>query len=72
MIIYKCDICNKETTNLKTIVLFKKSLDYCRECEEQTEEIQERIKEIIKSRYLEFESKVKVDEENLLRRYKRV
>lgn len=70
MIIYKCDICNKQTTNLKSTVLFKKGFDYCPDCEKKADELRERIKEIINSRYLEYESKVKIDEENLLRRYK--
>ena len=32
MIIKKCDVCNKEVNNLNTIILYKKSIDYCNEC----------------------------------------
>lgn len=67
MIIYRCDLCGKETTNLKSTVLFKKGFDYCPECEEQANQLREKIKEIMNLRYMEYEKNVKKDEQNLLK-----
>ena len=34
-IIGKCDLCNRNTTNLNSIILYKKHFDYCQECEKK-------------------------------------
>lgn len=31
----KCDICNKKTVNLETIILYNKSITYCDKCEKK-------------------------------------
>lgn len=31
----KCEICNKETINLDTVVFYDKPITYCDECEEK-------------------------------------
>lgn len=31
----KCDICNKETINLDTVVFYDKTITYCDKCEEK-------------------------------------
>lgn len=37
MIIQKCDLCNKEVEKVNTMVLYNKSFDYCKDCEEKAE-----------------------------------
>lgn len=59
MIMQKCDICNKTTTNLKSIVLHKKTFDYCPNCQTKAEQIKENFKQLIKQEYILYESRLK-------------
>ncbi len=34
MIIFKCDICGMQTDKLDSIILYKKKIDYCKNCKE--------------------------------------
>ena len=57
-IVQKCDICNKDSNNLQTIILHKKTFDYCPLCENKAKEIKEQFKREIKQEYLLFESRL--------------
>lgn len=64
MIIFRCDICKKNTVNLKSIVLHKKSIDYCPECERKAENIKSRFEKIIKQENVQYESRLRNAEQN--------
>lgn len=59
MIIQQCDLCNKKTTAIKSIVLHKKTIDYCTDCEKKANKIVEDFKQIIKQEYILFECRLK-------------
>lgn len=44
MIINRCDICKKDVAHLDSIVLYKKSFDYCINCKMEAEKIQKEFK----------------------------
>ncbi len=67
MIIQKCDICNREVTILDTIVLYSKSIDYCRECREKAEKIEQEYKREIECQIIILESKLKTKETNIIK-----
>lgn len=67
MIIQKCDICNREVTILDTIVLYSKSLDYCRECKEKAEKIKQAYKREIECQIIIMESRLKAKESNIIK-----
>lgn len=67
MIIQKCDICNREVTILDTIVLYSKSLDYCRECKEKAEKIKQAYKREIECLIIIMESRLKAKESNIIK-----
>ena len=67
MIIQKCDICNREVTILDTIVLYSKSIDYCRECREKAEKIEQEYKREIECQIIILESKTKTKETNIIK-----
>lgn len=67
MIIQKCDICNREVTILDTIVLYSKSIDYCRECREKAEKIKQEYKREIECQIIILESKLKTKETNIIK-----
>lgn len=62
MIKFKCDLCQKETTGIKTMILNKKSIDYCKECEKRAERIKEEFRKIMKYEYLQYENSLKKKE----------
>lgn len=39
MIIKKCDFCKKEVDYINTVVLYKKSIDFCEKCRKKAEKI---------------------------------
>ena len=63
-IVQKCDICNKNSNNLQTIILHKKTFDYCPLCENKAREIKEQFKKEMQQEYLLFESRLKKLENN--------
>ncbi len=67
MIIQKCDICNREATIFDTIVLYSKSLDYCRECREKAEKIKQEYKREIEFQIIIMESRLKAKESNIIK-----
>lgn len=67
MIKYICDLCGKETTALHTMVLHKKSFEYCDSCKKRAEEIKKDFKDEIKQEYLTFEFNLKETEKNFYR-----
>ena len=62
MIKYACDICGKETTNLKSIVLYKKTFDYCPKCEKKANKIIIEFKKVMKQEYIRYESNIRKSE----------
>ncbi len=66
MIIYKCDLCKKETLHLDTIILHKRGFDYCNECKEKAEEIKQKYKKEIEYEYCMLNSKLKLREKQYL------
>lgn len=66
MIIYKCDLCKKETLHLDTMILYKRGFDYCNECKEKAEEIKQRYKRKIEYEYCMLDSKLKLIEKQYL------
>ncbi len=67
MIIQKCDICNREITICDTIVLYRKPLDYCRECREEAEKIKQAYKREIECQIIIMESKLKAKETEIIK-----
>ncbi len=70
MITYKCDICNSRTTNLNTMILHKKTFDYCQNCKEKAEKIKNDFREEIKQEYILYESRLKKIEQDFY--YKKI
>lgn len=68
MIKFKCDLCQKETTGIKTMILNKKSIDYCKECEKKAEKIKEQFKRIIEYEYLQYERELKIKEQEFYKK----
>lgn len=68
MIIYKCDICNKKGTIFDSIVLYSKSIDYCRECKEKAEKIKQEYKRELECQIIILESKLKTKENNIIKK----
>ena len=64
-IIYKCDLCNKNTTNLKSIILHKKQFDYCPNCEQKAKQIKEKFEKEMKIEYLWYERNLKRIEQKI-------
>lgn len=58
MIIHKCDICNRKTTNLSAMVLHKRTFDYCQNCKKKAEKIKDNFREIMKQEYILYESRL--------------
>lgn len=63
-IIGECDLCGKKTKNLNSIILYKKSIDYCNDCKNKAKEIKKEFKKQIQEEYLWFERTVEKIERN--------
>lgn len=68
MVSYECDICRKKVKEdeLETLILFKRSIDYCKNCKDKAMKIK---KTLIKSRnYYEKEmyKNLEIAEKNIL------
>ena len=64
MIILRCDFCKRNTTNLKSIILHKKSIDYCPECAKKAEKIKNDFENIIKQENAQYSSRLRKAEQN--------
>ncbi len=67
MIKSQCDLCKQNKNNLKTIVLHKKTFDYCKECENKAKKIREEFKKVIKLEYIKYESNLKKAEDTFFK-----
>lgn len=47
MLIYKCDICKKEVSDIETLVLYREKIDYCKNCEAKADKICKAIRNSI-------------------------
>lgn len=70
MIIFKCDLCNKQVEGIESIVLYKTRLDYCQDCKTKAKKIKRVVANSIKYYKEQMEKKIEESEKNTLRRYK--
>lgn len=70
MIINKCDLCGKTVMHLDTIVLYKNSFDYCRNCKEKAEKIIDEYKKELEYEAVMLDSRLKSKERNILHKIK--
>lgn len=66
MIIHRCDICKKDVVHLETMVLYKKSFDYCMNCKGEAERIKEEFKKEYDCEYAILNNKLKSKEKQYL------
>lgn len=66
MIIHRCDICKKNVAHLETIVLYKKSFDYCINCKAEAERIKEKFKREYEYENVILSSRLKAKEKKFL------
>lgn len=62
MLIKKCDLCKRNAKRITTIILHKKTFDYCNKCKPKADKILEEFRKIMKLEYLEYEEKLKKEE----------
>ena len=67
----KCDICNKETINLDTVVFYDKTITYCDECENKVIKAKLDFKKDIKYQNVLFDIMLKNKEKKLIKELKR-
>lgn len=70
MIINKCDLCGKTVLHLDTIILYKRSFDYCKTCKEKAEKIINEYKREIEYEAVMLDSRLKSKEKNILHKIK--
>lgn len=70
MIIQKCDLCNKIVPYLDTVVLYKRSFDYCKDCKKEAEKIMEEYNKEIKYENVILDSRLKSKEKNIISKIK--
>lgn len=70
MIIQRCDLCNKQSSFLQSMVLHKKTIDYCSACKEKAEQIKEDFRQVIKQEYMIYESRLRKAEQDFY--YKKI
>ncbi len=70
MIINKCDICGKTVLHLDTIILYKESFDYCKNCKEKAEKIINEYKKEVTYEAVMLDSRLKSKERNILHKIK--
>lgn len=69
MIIYKCDICKRDTDKVESIVLFKTTLDYCEKCKTKANKIKKAMTNSITYYKNEADKQITAAENNIIRRY---
>ena len=67
MIILQCDICKNETKKIDTLVLYKKSIDYCENCKDKANKVREQFKREVKYENVVFDSWLKSKEIKILK-----
>ena len=70
MIINKCDLCGKTVHHLDTIVLYKESFDYCRDCKKEAEQIISEYKKEVTYEAVMLDSRLKKKKKNILHKIK--
>lgn len=70
MIIQQCDICKREVPILDTLILYKKSIDYCERCRSKVEKLKQEYKREIEYEYCILDSRLKAKEKELIKRLK--
>ena len=68
MIIYKCDICGKESHELETIVLYSQRIDYCENCKSKVTKMKQTMKNSIKYYNEEADRQIRIAEKNIINR----
>lgn len=68
MIIQQCDICKRKVPILDTVVLYKKSIDYCEKCKNKVEKARQEYKREIEYEYCVLDSRLKSKERNLIKK----
>lgn len=68
MIIQQCDICKRKVPILDTVVLYKKSIDYCEKCKNKVEKAKQEYKREMEYEYCELDSRLKSKERNLIKK----
>ena len=68
MIIQQCDICKRKVPILDTVVLYKKSIDYCEKCKDKVEKIKKEYKKEMEYEYCVLDSRLKSKERNLIKK----
>lgn len=70
MIIFQCDICKNKTSQIDTLVLYKKSIDYCHKCKEEVEKMKQDYKREIDYENVMLDSRLKSKEKNIISKIK--
>mgnify|MGYP004506424209 FL=1 len=70
MIIQQCDICKRKVPILDTVVLYKKSIDYCEKCKNKVEKAKKEYEKEIEYEYCILDSRLKSKERNLIKNLK--
>ena len=68
MIIQQCDICKRKVPILDTVVLYKKSIDYCEKCKNKVEKAKQEYKREMEYEYCTLDSRLKSKERNLIKK----
>ena len=71
MIIYKCDLCNKEVNKIDSLILYKHTVDYCDDCIQKAGVIRRAMKHSIDFYKAEANKYIEEAEENILDKYVR-
>lgn len=71
MIKLKCDICNKETVNLDTMVFYNKTITYCDKCESKVLNAKLKFKREINYQNTMFDIGLKNAEKKLIKELKK-
>jgi len=67
MIIFKCDICGKQTNKLDSIVLYKKGIDYCKDCKKEVTKLQKDYKKEIDYENVIFDFRLREKETKMIK-----
>lgn len=71
MIIYKCDLCNKEVSKIESLILYKQKVDYCEECIQKAKVIRKAMQHSIDFYKAEANKDIEEAEKNILEKYVR-
>jgi hypothetical protein len=69
MIIYKCDLCNKEVNKIDSLILYKRTVDYCSDCIQKAKVIRNAMKHSIDFYKEEANKNIEQAEQNILEKY---